>query len=102
MWPALEKIYKTGKARSIGVSNWTVKKLERLLAIAEVKPVVNQFEIHPFFPNTKLVEYCLEHDILPVCTIPSPNLSNFPLEGTFLRLFWLCLLPFVAGGYLWK
>jgi diketogulonate reductase-like aldo/keto reductase len=63
----MEKLYETGKARSIAVSNWTVKKLENLLASAKIKPVVNQIEIHPFLPNTELVEFCLSKSILPVC-----------------------------------
>ncbi|KAL9083509.1 MAG: hypothetical protein Q9165_008490 [Trypethelium subeluteriae] len=66
IWPALEKLHRAGKARSIGVSNWSIKKLDRLLACAEVKPVVNQIEIHPYFPNSELVEYCLSKAILPV------------------------------------
>jgi diketogulonate reductase-like aldo/keto reductase len=66
MWSTMEKLYKDGKTRSIGVSNWTIDKLERLLAVADIKPVVNQIEIHPFFPNTKVVEYCMSKSILPV------------------------------------
>jgi len=62
----MEKIYKAGKARSIGVSNWTVKKPEKLLACAAIKPVIYQIEIHPFLPNAELVEFCFLKDILPV------------------------------------
>lgn len=66
MWPTLEKLCKAGKARSIGVSNWTIEKLDELLASVEIKPVVNQIEIHPYFPNTELIQYCLLKGILPV------------------------------------
>jgi diketogulonate reductase-like aldo/keto reductase len=66
IWPTMEKIYKAGKARSIGVSNWTVKKPEKLLACAAIKPVIYQIEIHPFLPNAELVEFCFLKDILPV------------------------------------
>ena len=66
MWPALEKLYKAGKTRTIGVSNWSISKLEKLLANAEIIPAINEFEIHPFLQNIELVNYCLKKDILPV------------------------------------
>jgi diketogulonate reductase-like aldo/keto reductase len=50
-WRAMEELYKSGKAHAIGVSNWTVSGLQQLLKIAEVKPHVNQIEIHPFLPS---------------------------------------------------
>ncbi|PPL14153.1 aldo/keto reductase [Microterricola pindariensis] len=46
-WRALEKIRETGRARSIGVSNFTVPYLTRLLAETDVVPAVNQIELHP-------------------------------------------------------
>jgi diketogulonate reductase-like aldo/keto reductase len=66
----MEKLYKSGKARSIGVSNWKISDLEAMLKYAEIKPMMNQVEIHPFLPNTELVEYCFSHDILPVAYSP--------------------------------
>jgi diketogulonate reductase-like aldo/keto reductase len=69
-WRAMEKLYKSGKTRSIGVSNWKSSGLEAMLKYADIKPAINQVEIHPFFPNTELVEYCFSHDILPVAYSP--------------------------------
>src|SRR5680860_540789 len=46
-WHALEKIRASGRARSIGVSNFLVPHLERLLAETDVVPAVNQLELHP-------------------------------------------------------
>jgi diketogulonate reductase-like aldo/keto reductase len=66
----MEKLYKVGKTRSIGVSNWKISDLEAMLDYAEIKPAINQVEIHPFLPNTELVEYCFAHDILPVTYSP--------------------------------
>jgi diketogulonate reductase-like aldo/keto reductase len=66
----MEKLYKAGKTRSLGVSNWTISGLEAMLKYAEIKPAINQIEIHPFLPNTELVEYCFSHDILPVAYSP--------------------------------
>jgi diketogulonate reductase-like aldo/keto reductase len=66
----MEKLYKEGKARSIGVSNWKISHLERLFKYAEIKPMINQIEIHPFLPNTELIEYCFAHNILPAAYSP--------------------------------
>ncbi|CZT04114.1 probable alcohol dehydrogenase [Rhynchosporium agropyri] len=70
IWRAMEKAYKAGKARAIGVSNWKISGLEELLSYAEIKPTINQVEIHPFLPNNDLIAYCTSHDILPVAYSP--------------------------------
>jgi diketogulonate reductase-like aldo/keto reductase len=57
-WGAMEKLYDTGKARAIGVSNFSTKKLGDLLAIARVCPAVNQVECHPGWQQTKLHSFC--------------------------------------------
>jgi diketogulonate reductase-like aldo/keto reductase len=77
-WRILEKLYKTGKARSIGVSNWTISGLETLLECAEIRPAINQIEIHPFLPNTELVDYCLSRGILPVAYSPLGSQEQAP------------------------
>ncbi len=63
-YKALEKIYRDGKAKAIGVSNFTEKHLEELLEKVEIKPAVNQVEFHPFLYQKELLEYCRERDIL--------------------------------------
>lgn len=77
----MEGLSKAGKARSIGVSNWTIPGLEKLLKYAEIKPVANQVEIHPYFPNTELVNYLFAHNITPVAYSPLGS-----QEGTGDRL----------------
>ncbi|MCK2019310.1 aldo/keto reductase [Peribacillus frigoritolerans] len=62
-WRALEKLYKDGKVKSIGVSNFHVHHLENLLANSEVKPVVNQIELHPLLTQVELRDYCAKHEI---------------------------------------
>ncbi|TVY73621.1 Glycerol 2-dehydrogenase (NADP(+)) [Lachnellula suecica] len=69
-WRAMEKVFKAGKAKSIGVSNWKIPQIEEMLQYAEVPPAINQIEIQPFFPNTELVNFCLSHKILPVAYSP--------------------------------
>ncbi len=62
-WEALVKIKETGRARSIGVSNYTVAHLEELLAASSVPPSVNQVEFHPFLYQRELLEFCNRHGI---------------------------------------
>ncbi|KAM6574499.1 NADPH-dependent aldo-keto reductase, chloroplastic [Cannabis sativa] len=57
-WKAMEALYDSGKARAIGVSNFSTKKLADLLDIARVPPAVNQVEIHPSWQQAKLHELC--------------------------------------------
>lgn len=52
----LEKAYKEGKLRSIGISNFKGEKLERLLSECEIKPHVIQMEAHPYFIDTAVTE----------------------------------------------
>jgi diketogulonate reductase-like aldo/keto reductase len=63
-WRALQKIYKEGKCRSIGVSNYLIRHLDELLSETEVVPVVNQVEFHPFLYQQELLEYCRSKNIL--------------------------------------
>ena len=63
-WQALEEIYQSGRARSIGVSNFQVPHLQRLAAETEVVPAVNQIEVHPYFTNEEVRAYGAEHGIL--------------------------------------
>ncbi|KAL3423787.1 alcohol dehydrogenase [Phlyctema vagabunda] len=91
-WRAMEKLYRADKTRAIGVSNWTIAGLERLLSYAEIRPTTNQVEIHPYFPNTALVSYCQAHDIVPVAYSPLGS-----QEGTGDRLLADKALQDLAG-----
>jgi diketogulonate reductase-like aldo/keto reductase len=62
-WRALETLYKEGKARAIGVSKFQVHHLEDLMADAEIKPMVNQVEFHPFLTQEKLRDFCRREGI---------------------------------------
>ncbi|KAK4396199.1 NADPH-dependent aldo-keto reductase, chloroplastic [Sesamum angolense] len=57
-WKAMEALYDSGKARAIGVSNFSAKKLGDLLDVARVAPAVNQVECHPSWQQAKLREFC--------------------------------------------
>lgn len=62
-WKALEALYKEGRIKSIGVSNFQVSHLEHLLETAEVKPVINQIEFHPKLVQEDVRAFCEKHDI---------------------------------------
>ncbi|KHD86589.1 glyoxal reductase [Heyndrickxia ginsengihumi] len=62
-WRAFEKLYKDGKVRAIGVSNFHQHHLEDLLADAEITPMVNQIELHPLLSQEPLREYCQSKNI---------------------------------------
>lgn len=62
-WKAMERLQKSGRVKSIGVSNHMVPHLDELLASAEIAPAVNQVEYHPFLQSRELVEYCRVRNI---------------------------------------
>jgi 2,5-diketo-D-gluconate reductase A len=62
-WKTLEEFKQSGQARSIGVSNFQVAHLERLLAESEVVPAVNQIELHPYLLNDEVRRYDEQHGI---------------------------------------
>ncbi|MNI12425.1 putative oxidoreductase YtbE [compost metagenome] len=57
-WRALETIYKEGRVKAIGVSNFQIHHLEELMRDAELKPMVNQVEYHPRLTQKELQTYC--------------------------------------------
>ena len=62
-WRAMIDLRTEGLVRSIGVSNFTEAMLDRLHAETGVTPVVNQVELHPYFPQASLRAYHAEHGI---------------------------------------
>ncbi|OBF12927.1 aldo/keto reductase [Mycobacterium sp. ACS4331] len=62
-WNVLEEFAESGRARSIGVSNFTPGHLDRLAAGSNTVPAVNQIEVHPYFANNDVRAYGLEHGI---------------------------------------
>ncbi|GIP19795.1 aldo/keto reductase [Paenibacillus sp. J22TS3] len=62
-WRALETLYKEGRVKAIGVSNFQIHHLEDLLKDAEIKPVINQVEYHPRLTQKELRAFCEQHGI---------------------------------------
>jgi len=62
-WKALEKLYRDGRVKAIGVSNFQIHHLEDLMKDAEIKPMVNQVEYHPRLTQLELKAFCEQHQI---------------------------------------
>ncbi|HLF06684.1 MAG TPA: aldo/keto reductase [Thermoplasmata archaeon] len=63
-WEALIELNRAGKAKSVGVSNYTVKHLKELLASSKIVPSVNQVEFSPFLFQRELMEFCKSKGIV--------------------------------------
>ena len=69
-WKAMEDVKKSGLTRHIGVSNFNIPKLKNLLENAEIKPEVNQVELHPYLQQRELVRFCQDNSILVTAYSP--------------------------------
>jgi len=62
-WKQMEALYEKGYARAIGVCNFHQHHFDELFKIADVKPMVNQVELHPLLTQKELIRYCRGHEI---------------------------------------
>ena len=62
-WKAMEELYKEGKIKAIGVSNFTPAQIKDLMAGSSVKPAVNQIEAHAFFQQPEDLDFLKESEI---------------------------------------
>lgn len=91
-WRQMEEVKKNGMAKHIGVSNFSIKKLQNLIAKANQKPEMNQVEMHPLLQQDKLLDFCQKENILMTAYSPlgsgdrsskmkaesEPNLMDIP------------------------
>ena len=63
-WRAMEELYRAGRVRAIGVSNFLPHHLENLLEVCTVPPMVDQIEFHPGYVQWETVEFCRASQIL--------------------------------------
>ena len=78
---ALEKLLKDGRVRAIGVSNFMVEHLDRLLAETDVVPAVNQIEVHPYFQQRAVQEAGRRHGILTQAWSPIGGITFYRGNG---------------------
>ena len=81
-WRRMEEIARSGRARAIGVSNYTVRHLEELLRECSIKPAVNQVELHVYLQQPDLVKYCRDNGI--TLEAYSPLAHGYGLDETVL------------------
>ncbi len=63
-WRAFEKLYREGRVKAIGVSNFMVHHLQEIMEGSEIKPMVNQIELHPEYTQQEVAEFCKNSNIL--------------------------------------
>ncbi len=63
-WQAMEKCVGTGLVKSIGVCNFSIKKLAELLDKGTIKPAINQIELHPYLQQKEMLSYCEKNEIV--------------------------------------
>jgi diketogulonate reductase-like aldo/keto reductase len=78
-WKQMEALVGTGKVKGIGVCNYSKKYLEELLPTAKIVPAINQIELHPWLPQTEIVDLCKEKDIHIVAYSPLGSTGS-PLQ----------------------
>jgi len=91
----MEKLYKEGKVKAIGVSNFSQMKLEELLPHVEIVPAANQLELHLYNPQHKLIEYLNFKGIVPQAYSPLGLVLLFvsvPIAETLCVIALLVLL----------
>lgn len=70
-WQAMQRLIATGKVRAVGVSNFNITQLQEILSVGGAVPVsCNQVEAHPWFPNTQLLEFMHEAEIMTTVYCP--------------------------------
>ncbi|MFI6318456.1 aldo/keto reductase [Nonomuraea sp. NPDC050556] len=84
-WRGLERLFKDGRVRAIGVSNFTVGNLERLMEETQIVPSINQIELHPNFPQAEVRAFHEANGILTEAWSPlgqGKGLLEEPALGT--------------------
>ncbi|TBU02013.1 aldo-keto reductase [Hamiltosporidium magnivora] len=63
VWKQMEELVESGLTKSIGVANFGTQNLTKILENCRIKPVINQFELHPYLKQTDLQNFCTNHNI---------------------------------------
>ncbi|KAK7752267.1 hypothetical protein SLS62_005802 [Diatrype stigma] len=81
IWADMEEIKASGRARSIGVSNFLQEHLETILRTAKVPPAINQIEYHPYLQHHDLVPFCRSQRIAVAAYAPLAAVAKAPRPG---------------------
>ena len=72
-WKAMEDLYKQGKIKAIGVSNFKIHHMEEIMENCEIKPMVNQIEFHPSCLEKEIRDFCKKENIVVTGYSPLAN-----------------------------
>ncbi|OTA88696.1 hypothetical protein M434DRAFT_80132 [Hypoxylon sp. CO27-5] len=89
IWAEVEAIKESGRARSIGVSNFLPEHLDVILRSARVKPAINQIEYHTYLQHGNLIDFHRQHGIATAAYAPLTPITKArpgPIDGIFLQL----------------
>ncbi|MFX3617328.1 MAG: aldo/keto reductase [Sporolactobacillus sp.] len=75
-WRAMEELYKAGKIRAIGISNFTIDRVTDLFSFNKIKPAVNQIELNPFQQQSTAVDFLQGEGIQPEAWAPFAEGKN--------------------------
>lgn len=84
-WQAMEELYKEGRIRSIGVSNFQSDRIIDLCYSAEIRPMVNQLELHPFYQREDELSILREYGIVPQAWAPFAEGMNGMFTNPVLK-----------------
>ncbi|KAG0418739.1 Aldose reductase [Dictyocoela roeselum] len=86
VWKKMECLVDSGKTKAIGVCNFGITNLKKVLGCCRIRPAVEQIEFHPYFQQKEIVDFCIKNDIRVVAYSPlgsykenGPILKNDPL-----------------------
>ena len=108
-WRGMERLYRDGVVRAIGVCNFKVHHLVELAKTAEILPMIDQIEFHPGINNDELARYCMDHSILLEASSPLGNGHILPLLSDEFRdiceihdksIAQVCIRYAMQGGYI--
>ena len=84
-WRAMETAYQEGKLKAIGVSNFYAHVLVNFVNTVEIKPMVNQVELHPYYTQEKALETMKYYDVIPEAWAPLGGGRYNPFEDEMLK-----------------
>lgn len=84
-WRAMEEAYREGKLKAIGVSNFYPNVLINFCETVDIKPMVNQVELHPYFTQEQALEVMKEYNVVPEAWAPLGGGRYNPFEDEMLK-----------------